>query len=75
MEQTEVMQIKEWLHRNIFIYVMKKDDLKQSFKHFLYKYLLKSDTCQLESAQEKKNLHALKISTTTAATITTVLVW
>ena len=53
MEQTEVMQIKEWLHRNIFIYVMKKGDLKQSFKHFLYKYLSKSDTCLLESAQEK----------------------
>ena len=75
MEQTEVMQIKEWLHRNIFICVMKKADLKQSFKHFLYKYLSKSDTCQLESAQEKKHMHALKLSTTTATTTTTVLVW
>ena len=75
MEQTEVMQIKEWLHRYIFNCVMKKGDLKQSFKHFLYKYLSKSDTCQLESAQEKKHMHALKLSTTTATTTTTVLVW
>ena len=33
-----------------------KGDLKQSFKHFLYKYLSKSDTCQLES--KKKKTHA-----------------
>ena len=37
-----------------------KGDLQQSFKHFLYKYLSKYDTCQLESAQEKNTCTLLK---------------
>ena len=47
------MNIKrEMLHRNIFICVMVKviyKASKQTLKHYFYKYLSQSYTCQLES--------------------------
>ena len=49
----EVMEIKEKLHRKIFIYVMKRvieKVSKKNLKHYFHKYLSQSDTCQLESA-------------------------
>ena len=48
---------------------MRKDksdlkDFQTNFETLLYKYLSQSDTCQLESAQEKKKAHVNFYKTT-----------